>query len=201
MAKDDSLLQVENLAAKRGGRLLFRDFNLQLNPGELLHLKGTNGSGKTTLLQLLVGLAVPAAGRVLWPKTSDNRRSFCYLGHGNAHKLLLTARENLLLPACGTPVSASEADRVLELLGLERTADLPLIALSAGQQRQLALARLLLHRATTWLLDEPFSALDQTAREFWYSKCTEFCAQGGAVLLTGHGESIANARPLELTVA
>ena len=199
MAAAPPLLEVTSLAIRRSERLLFRDLNLRLHPGETLHLQGANGSGKTTLLRFLAGLGHAEAGQVRWHCPPAHR--FIYLGHSNAHKPLLSAYENLLLPACGEPVSRAQAQRALQEAQLAALARRQTASLSAGQQRRLALARLLLRPARLWLLDEPFAALDTDAKVFWQQQCRDFCAGGGAVLLTGHDYALSEARQQQLNHA
>ena len=70
----------------------------------------------------------------------------------------LTADENLRFYHPEATIEARwQALAQVELVGFE---DVPVAQLSAGQQRRVALARLWLSRATFWILDEPFTALD-----------------------------------------
>lgn len=176
------VLSVRKLAARRGRRLLFRDLDFDLYPGEQLRLGGANGSGKTTLLRLLTGLGRPAAGRINRPDAGN----MLYLGHRNALKMLLTATENLMFGALGLPVRRARVLQALQESGLAEWAEAPVSHLSAGQQRRLALTRLLLHPASLWVLDEPLSSLDAEAQQFWLKKFRTFAGEGGAVLLTAH---------------
>lgn len=191
-----TLLQVHSLAARRGGRLLFRDLNMRLDAGDILHLHGVNGSGKTTLLELLAGLGTAAAGKIHW-----RAQLFRHIGHNNALKPMFSARENLLLPASGETIRRADVDAALQRVGLGHVAHLPTRYLSAGQQRRLTLAALLLSPAAVWLLDEPFSALDAAARAEWQQHFRAFCNHGGAILMTGHEAPMASARTLDLTDA
>ena len=60
------MLELRDIAAFRGERLVFEAISFRLDAGEALVLTGANGSGKTTLLRLLAGFVPPAAGDVLW---------------------------------------------------------------------------------------------------------------------------------------
>jgi len=62
-------LIAEDLACRRGARLVFDGVSFRLPPGGALVLTGTNGSGKSSLLRLVSGLLAPAAGRLLWGAT------------------------------------------------------------------------------------------------------------------------------------
>jgi heme exporter protein A len=190
-------LQALELVCTRGDRQLFNNVNFEVQPGEALRVAGTNGSGKTSLLRMLCGLASPAAGEVRW--SGRNIRSvreefasqLLYLGHANGVKDDLTAWENVLVAATlsGNRITRADAYRALDQLGLGRAADLPTRALSQGQRKRVALARLPLGMAAPlWILDEPFTALDQKAVTELCSTLNHHLANGGMVIYTTHQE-------------
>jgi heme exporter protein A len=71
-------------------------------------------------------------------------------------------------------------------LGLAGFEDVPTRTLSAGQQRRVALARLLLNHAQVWILDEPFTALDKSAINLIETWLEQHAQQGGMAVLTSH---------------
>ena len=81
-------------------------------------------------------------------------------------------------------------DGALVWAGLEGFEDVPCCQLSAGQQRRAGLARLVLHAAPLWLLDEPFAALDAEGAERLSAVISERTATGGAVVLTSHRDAL-----------
>ncbi len=93
-------LSVETLTLARGHRVLAHDLSFTVAAGEALLLKGPNGAGKTTLLRTLAGLLPPIAGRISFederadPDSTLAERCH-FVGHANAVKPTLTARENL----------------------------------------------------------------------------------------------------------
>ena len=152
-------LTVAGVSAFRGERLVLRDLSFAVPDGGALLLLGANGAGKSTLLRVLAGLKRPDAGQVAW-RGQDVREQpapAAYLGHLDAVKPGLTARENLALAA---RIGRGNVETALAALELSALADLPARLLSAGQKRRLALARLLVSRAGLWLLDEPTLGLD-----------------------------------------
>jgi len=190
------MLEVVNLQCTRGDRRLFSGIAFELAAGELLHLHGHNGSGKTTLMRALCGLVTPTEGEVRWKGEPIRRQrdefhaELLYLGHKNGIKDDLTGVENLRT-ACrlaGIAVSEKEAWEVLERMGLRGHEDLPSRVLSQGQQKRVALARLLVSRAPLWLLDEPFVGLDAAAVELLQSVIRGHVEKGGMVVLTTHQE-------------
>ena len=76
----------------------------------------------------------------------------------------------------------------LDTIGLFAFEDFPTSQLSQGQKRRVALARLLVSKATLWILDEPFVALDAGAVELLQSIIAKHIEKGGMVILTTHQE-------------
>ena len=188
-------LQACQLACVRGERELFTDLNLEVERGEALRIAGANGSGKTSLLRMLCGLSCPAAGEVLWNgldirrQREDFGRQMIYLGHANGVKDDLAAWENVVVAATlgGHPVTRDAAYAALDQLGLGQAADLPTRALSQGQRKRVALARLHLGtRQLLWILDEPFTALDVAAVDALCAALNRHLAYGGMVVYTTH---------------
>ncbi|EKC6242381.1 heme ABC exporter ATP-binding protein CcmA [Escherichia coli] len=97
---------------------------------------------------------------------------------------LLTALENLhFYHRDGDTAQCLEALAQAGLAGFE---DIPVNQLSAGQQRRVALARLWLTRATLWILDEPFTAIDVNGVDRLTQRMAQHTEQGGIVILTTH---------------
>jgi len=83
--------------------------------------------------------------------------------------------------------------------GLRGREDLPVQYLSAGQKRRVLMARMALHHAKLWILDEPFNALDVDAVQALQNLITEHLEMGGLVILTSHQEiQVPYVRVLEL---
>ncbi|MEO1078159.1 MAG: cytochrome c biogenesis heme-transporting ATPase CcmA [Pseudomonadota bacterium] len=178
----DRLLSARGLGIERAGRVLFAGLDLDLAPGEIVHLRGANGAGKTTLLRILAGLS-----RFGFEGDVNRHSEALFLGHHSAVKTLLTPRENLRWHPSGECFHDAEAiDRALEAVGLYGYEDTPAGQLSAGQQRRVDLARLYLSRHLVWLLDEPFTAIDVQGVARLEERFARHAALGGAALLTSH---------------
>lgn len=190
-----SLLRAAGLEGQRGERVLFRQLELTLSPGDVVWLRGRNGRGKTTLLRLLAGLATPSDGTIefrgvaLAKAGAHWRQELVYIGHANALKDDLSATEALRFIAGlrGHTPDASAAHQALTRLGVADRARAPVRTLSQGQRRRVALARLALpDPPALWLLDEPFDALDDVGIATLNGLLAEHAARGGAALLTSH---------------
>lgn len=179
----------------RGERHLLRGTSFAAGPGHLLQLAGRNGSGKTTLLRVLAGLTQPEEGHVRWHCDDANRWNVArgrvaYLGHKDALDDALSVSENIKygLAMLGASEAASRLANTLASLNLGELADLPAKALSAGQRRRTALARVFLSGMPGWLLDEPYTHLDQQGRDVLNARIEDQLAGGGLVILTTHDE-------------
>jgi len=190
------MLNVQNLQCVRGDNCLFKDLSFTLSDGELLHLKGANGAGKTTLLRALSGLLAPVEGdisldgRSLFKYRDEYHAQITYLGHLNGIKGDLTTYENIQLHADlnGLRIMQAEVDQALQALGLLSRAELPVKVLSQGQQKRVALARLLVMKRRLWLLDEPFVALDVKAVDWLQRIIGDQLQKNAMVVLTTHQE-------------
>ena len=142
------MLRVVDAGCRRGGRRLFAELSFEVRAGECVELHGPNGSGKSTLLRCIAGLYPDFEGVV---EAAD----FLYAGHRLGLNPLFSAEQNLAWYAAlrGAESAVAQALERVGMAGYERTA---CQQLSAGQQRRVALARLLVCRSPLWLLDERF---------------------------------------------
>lgn len=180
-----ALLRFDQVALRRGGRLLFEGLDLELGPGEALQVAGPNGSGKSSLIRLAAGLLEPERGHV--------ERSPLALADDN----VALDRELTLKRALG--FWGAEIDPALGSLGLAALANFPVRLLSAGQLKRAILARVLASSAPLWLLDEPFNALDAEGARHLSAVIEQHRAFGGAVLVASHLPLPGEWRRLELT--
>jgi heme exporter protein A len=185
-------LRAEDLACRRGERIVLRGVGFALAGGEALVLRGPNGSGKSSLLRTLAGLIEPASGRLLRdgaPVADDpdrHRASLAYLGHLDALKPDFTLRENVAAAAELAGADGSRVDAALDAFALAALAGVPARFLSQGQRRRAALARLLAAPATLWLLDEPTLALDAAAVARLGAALAAHLAGGGLAAIATH---------------
>lgn len=187
-----ALLSADGLTLFRGERLLFKELSFALNPGGMLLLEGQNGSGKTSLMRAIAGLIEFEDGDVMWDgkPVRANRPAFygslVWMQHRVGFKADLTLVENLRFEAHLRAQSDEDFDQVLDRLEIARLKRLPMRSLSAGQQRRVALARMLLSRVPLWLMDEPFTNLDRQGRKLVMQVTTEHLKRGGMCIMAAH---------------
>ena len=183
-------LMGSDLTCVRGGRQVFSGVDFTVGAGEALLVMGPNGAGKSSLLRLVAGLLRPQQGR-LKLEGGDLELTIAeqahYLGHQDALKPSLSARENLGFWTALLGGEAAKSGHALSAVGLDELAHLPAIYLSAGQRRRLAIARLIAVERPIWLLDEPTSVLDVAAQAMLADLIRAHVAGRGLVLVASHG--------------
>ncbi len=193
MSSQTAMFSLHSVAFERDDRRFFSDINLTLVPGDILQVEGPNGCGKTTLLRIISTALSPTSGQLLWHGKDISRHRLDYLsnllflGHLPGLKQSLSPEENLLwwrrINANNSQLSNRQ---VLAKMGLSGYEDVPCYALSAGQQRRAALARLLITEASLWVLDEPFTAIDKQGVVQLEGLLMDHVNKGGVVILSTH---------------
>lgn len=204
MTVEPPLLELRDFGCERDERVLFAGLNLKLLAGETLQVLGANGVGKTTLLRALARINTDFCGEILFrgfplaEVSWDYANDCLYLGHMPGIKKSLSPYENLCWYAAQTEV-AGQLQVALDKVGLSGYQDTPCFQLSAGQLRRVALARLHLSRASLWILDEPFTAIDKRGVQALEALIASHCRAGGAVVMTSHQDlQIPGLRQLDL---
>ena len=116
-------LKVENLSCVRSEKVIFRNLNFEVLPGQNIEIIGSNGSGKTTLLRTLLGLINKEEGIINWLDEDNNFNEYrtfdCfYQGHQMGIKNMLTAFENLKLTHNAKGINEQDINKCLERVGL-----------------------------------------------------------------------------------
>jgi heme exporter protein A len=186
-------LAADDLACRRGGRLVFQALSFRLEPGDALLLRGPNGSGKSSLIRLLAGFLRPEAGRVAFREEDvradlpAHRARVHLVAHADAVKPLLSVSENLRAGA-GLLDGPADLERALAAFDLAPLASTLGRFLSSGQRRRAALARLLATPRPVWLLDEPGVGLDRASRARLEAAIADHRAAGGLCVVATHGD-------------
>ena len=171
-------LVAENLACRRGERLLFRRLSFRMEAGAACHVTGANGAGKTTLIRAVAGLATPYAGTV----QREGALALLDERTGLDPDVPLAKALAFWFGLDGAAKTAA----IMTRLKLDALVDVPVGYLSTGQKKRAALARVLGQAAPIWLLDEPLSGLDTASQSLVSELVREHCAAGGIALIASH---------------
>ncbi|MBN8511520.1 MAG: heme ABC exporter ATP-binding protein CcmA [Rickettsiales bacterium] len=184
------MLSLHSLGLSINGKSIFKNLSVTLLPSSILYLQGDNGAGKTSLLRMLAGIQKPSSGKITIGKDQTPlryiRKPYCnYIGHQFAIKPELSVYENISFfsKLYGTETLLNAA---ITYMGLERKLDSKCYLLSAGNQKKVAIARLLACRSKLWLLDEADSNLDQETKNKLLHLIISHADSGGIVVITTH---------------
>lgn len=193
-----------------GNIVALNNINLVIPPASLLAVIGPNGAGKSTFLKLIAGLYQPTRGKISCPYTQSRQiaflpqlneidrtfplRVFDVAAMGLWQKLGILGR-----------FSRQDRSHIMETLtyvGLQDLANRPVYALSGGQFQRLLFARLALQDANLILLDEPFSAVDQSTVSELMRIIQDWHHRGKTILSVVHDiELVRNHFPLTALIS
>ena len=166
--------------------------SFEVEEGEFFGILGPNGAGKTTTLEIIEGLRKPDSGDVTllgmpaWPRNQQLLPRIGVQLQASSFFERLTAREQIRTFASLYGIPGTEADKMLDVVGLADKAETRTDRLSGGQTQRLAIATALVHGPEVLFLDEPTAALDPQARRNLWDLLREINAQGRTVVLTTH---------------
>lgn len=195
----DLTIECRNLSKAYAHVPALRELNFEARTGEVVAITGDNGAGKSTLLKVLATLLQPDSGQcrvrgVDLPANAVKARAMIgYVGHDSMLDRVLTLRENLHFFADLYGAPGGRAESLIERLGAHPFADTAVGELSRGQEQAAALCRALVHQPKVLLLDEPFNALDVSARVRLCEVLKEESAGGATVLFSTHDHDGAKA--------
>jgi putative ATP-binding cassette transporter len=170
-------LEAVTLHPPASDRVLIKELNLVLKPGDALLITGDSGCGKSSLLRAIAGLWHRGSGVIHHPPMEEFffLPQQPYLQHGSL-------RSQLIYPSAHSDLSDEELLATLEQVHLphlaERVGGLDAVqdwekVLSVGEQQRLAFGRVLVHRPSIVILDEATSALDSTNEASLYARLRE----------------------------
>lgn len=188
----DPLLRTEGLTKDYGDVRALDSLTLSLAPGEVFGLLGPNGSGKSTALRILLGFLKPTAGRAwiaghdCWSDGVAARKQVVYLPGELRLYENMTGRQIVGFLSDLRGHRPDDAD--LDILAKRFDIDLsrPLVQLSSGMKRKVALLSVLVPRVPLVILDEPTNTLDPTMRDELLGQLREARNRGQTVLFSSH---------------
>lgn len=183
-------IEVTSLSKRFGSVQAVKSLSFAAEPGRVTGFLGPNGSGKTTTLSMVLGLVHPDAGTATIGGTpyaqlehpgrvvgASLSASFHPAHSGRAHL-------DIVRRAIGAPLS--QAERMLQLVGLEDAADRKTGGYSLGMRQRLTLAAALIGDPQVIMLDEPINGLDPEGIRWIRGLLQHLAGEGRTVLLSSH---------------
>jgi ABC-2 type transport system ATP-binding protein len=181
---------------KNGVYQAVRGVNLEVFEKEIFGFLGPNGAGKTTTLRMLTTLLpidsgeAVVAGYNVKTHPQEVRKRIGYVSQQGGADKSATGRENLILQGRLYGMSQAEtireANRLIEVLGLQECVDRFVSTYSGGQQRRLDVALGMIHKPKILFLDEPTTGLDPQNRANLWNLIKELNSEGIAIFITSH---------------
>lgn len=194
-----SLIKFSNLCVRFGQRPALDNISGSIQPGTMTAIVGPNGAGKSTLLQAILKLITPSAGSI----SIDTDACFAYLPQQTKLNTAvpLSVFDTVamgLWPECGwqhaiKPHQREATHASLRFLGLDEYAAIPISELSGGQLQRALFARVMMQKANTIMLDEPFNNLDTATAKDLIHVLEQWHQQGTTIIAVIHDLDIVRA--------
>jgi heme exporter protein A len=184
------MLSLQSLEFRIHNQIIFQNLSITFLPSSITYINGKNGSGKTSFLRMLAGIQQPSKGSITYGKNSIPIQQFAkpyctYIGHKTGLKQELSVLDNLRYWA---QIYGSEEliDAAIIYFQLQEYAYKKCYELSAGNQKKVALAKLITCQSKFWLLDEVDTNLDTENKKLLLNLIISQADNGGIIILSSH---------------
>ena len=188
------MLIVKNLSIQRLEKTIFENISLSLSPRNIIFLKGKNGSGKTTLLKAILNIIEPSFGSIYWKGKLLKKNLYDFYNHvtyipdttTSLKKLTITDNINIWKKFFISDINNAQIETALRTLKLDNNLNKKVGTLSFGETKKLEFLRLIIENKHVWILDEPFSNLDEDSIELMKQTFEDHCAKEGSIIFSSH---------------
>ena len=190
------MLELRNVTKRYGGVAAVNRVSFAVQPGDVLGYLGPNGSGKSTTVKMIVGLATPSTGQILFDGADISGDPLAYkaqIGYVPEEAQVysyLTGPEYLRLTGrlrgLSEQVLDTKIERLLALFRLDAAYHVPLASFSKGMRQKILIAAALLHNPRLIVLDEPTSGLDVSAALVLRAVVKALADDGRMILYSSH---------------
>lgn len=186
------VLEIDNLSFSYGKDTILNNISFEVNKGEFVAIVGENGSGKSTLLNLILSNLTPNSGKIKlfgdYISKDNHYRDIAYISQNavNAYKNFPTTINELIINHLSYLKIKENAEKFLEVVGLENHKDKALSQLSGGQLQRVGLVLALIKDANLILLDEPTSAIDKNFSRELFSLLKKLSKSGKTIVIVTH---------------
>ncbi len=182
------MLSFEQLTLVINKKTIFANINMTFLPSSIVYLQGANGCGKTSLLRIIANIQNPTSGNIFYRSLNYKylKKPYCnYIGHNLGLKSQITVLEHLMFwsevyDSLETLESSICHFKLYDILHEK------CYSLSAGNQKKVALTKLIACQSNLWLLDEVDVNLDQDSKESLYNLIISKANNGGVIFIASH---------------
>tara|TARA_B100001057_G_C22622263_1_gene861047 strand:+ start:322 stop:912 length:591 start_codon:yes stop_codon:yes gene_type:complete len=182
-----SFIDIENISLFKQDIEIIKDFTLKISPREKINIFGRNGSGKTSLIKIIAGITNPTLGRIsINPCLVFNKDVF-YIGHKYGLKNELSIYDNLkYILSLNQETRKVDIEQELSFYDIKIPVQRIVKYLSHGQKKIISLVAPTLINNKVWILDEPFTGLDQEVINKFNIKIEQHLQKSGSIIITSH---------------
>ncbi len=196
------MIEINNLDKRFDDKILFNNFNIQINDGDFVVFTGESGCGKTTLLNMIGAIEPIDSGNIVVDGKDVSNKKYRqeylktkvgFLFQNFALIETKTVKQNLDLVKNDSRTNVT-VGQALEFVGL--TTDIlhrKVYSFSGGEQQRIAIARLLLKKCDIILADEPTGSLDRRNADVILKLLRKLNESGKTVILVTHDDLMAKA--------
>ncbi|MFS3928234.1 ABC transporter ATP-binding protein [Priestia flexa] len=197
------MIEIINISKAFNRKIIFKDFNLEVESGEFIGIVGKSGKGKTTLLNIMGTLEEPDSGIVkIMGKDIHNKKvkrlllrnelgfifqNYALVDNASVNDNLEIALKHKKMKKTDKESAISSALKEVGLVGYEKE---KVHTLSGGEQQRVAIARLLLKNPSLILADEPTGSLDMENRDIIVSLFQKLHEQGKTIIMVTHDKGL-----------
>lgn len=201
-----SIVSLKHIDKKYYDKVIFEDYNLDIQEGEFVSIMGGSGKGKTTLLNIIGMLDVPDAGEIeicgikdpKFDKKSGimllrNDISYLFQNYGliSSETVLYNLKLSLYFKNISSANEKTRISKVLESVGLANIENKKVYQLSGGEQQRVALAKIMLKSSKLILADEPTGSLDGKNRDMVLDILKTLNDEGRTIVVVTHDPEVA----------
>ena len=188
------MLIVKDLSIERLDKKILENINLSLAPGNITILRGKNGAGKTTLLKAILNIIEPSFGSIYWKGKLLKKNLYDFYNHvtyipdttSSLKKLTIKDNINIWKSFFTSNITNEQIETALKTLKLDNYLNKKVGTLSFGETKKLEFLRLIIENKNVWILDEPFSNLDDDSIELMKQTFEDHCAKEGSIIFSSH---------------
>jgi len=184
-----NFIDIENINLFKQDVEIVKNFSLKISSGERVNIYGKNGSGKTSLIKIISGITNPSSGKIIINPNLIHNRDVFYIGHKYGLKNELSVYDNIdYILKLNQKEKNVDIEKELKFYDVNIPSQRMVKYLSHGQKKIVSLITPTLLDNKLWILDEPFTGLDQSIVDKFVIKIDNHIQKAGSIIVTSHKE-------------